>query len=320
MKEGTSSATGLKTNVASTLAYLGVWVSGIVFVLLETKDRVVRFHAMQSIVLFAGLHLLLLVMAILRGFFGAAVWSGSMMPLALTFLVLQNLVVGFSIALWIILMVKTYREERLVLPLVGELAIWALRRVDSSIGDEDYLPGLPAKRERRKGRDEDGFRIADTRAGRVAGSIAAIVWSLFIFIMFNFYPEYVAFYTGAGADGVNQLLRYPILTGELPRVLPVLNATLGITVFGHLVALSVDKYPVRQTVEILTHAMGLVTILMFLKVFPFDFSDLPFGDVVRAIPTIVVVVLVLGAIANGVETIVRLLRLIAYTATHGLDS
>jgi hypothetical protein len=66
--------------------------------------------------------------------------------------------------------------------------------------------------------------------------------------------------------------------------------------------------------------MGLVTILMFLKVFPFDFGDLPFGDVVRAIPTIVVVVLVLGAIANGVETIVRLLRLIAYTATHGLDS
>jgi hypothetical protein len=207
-----------------------------------------------------------------------------------------------------------------VLPLVGELAIWALRRADGSTGDEDYLPGLPAKREHREGRDQDGFRLTDTHAGRVAGSIAAIVWSLFIFIMFNFYPGYVAFYTGAGADGVNQLLRYPILTEELSRVLPVLNAALAITVFGHLVALIVDKYPVRQTVEILTHAMGLVTTLMFLKVFPFDFGDLPFGDAVRAIPTIVVVVLILGAIANGIETLVRLVRLIAYMATRGLDS
>ncbi|MFC2008461.1 DUF4870 domain-containing protein [Chloroflexota bacterium] len=316
MKEGASSATGLKTNVASTLAYLGVWISGIVFVVLETKDRVVRFHAMQSIILFAGLHLLLLAMAVLRAFFGAAVWSGSMMPLELTFLVLQNLLVAFSIALWILLMVKAYQEERLVLPLVGELAVWALHRVDGSARDEDYLPGLRAKRERRRGRDEDGFRVADTHTGRVAGSIAAIVWSLFIFIMFNFFPEYVAFYNGAGSDGVNQLLRYPILTGELPRVLPVLNATLGITVFGHLVALVVDKYPLRETVEILIHAMGLVTALVFLKVFPFNFADLPIGDAVNALPTLAVVVLVIAAIANGIEMLTRLLRLIGYLTSR----
>lgn len=238
-----------------------------------------------------------------------------MMPLELTFLVLQNLVVGFSIALWIILMVKTYREERLVLPLVGEVAIWALRQVDSSIGDEDYLRGLPAKREHRKGRDEDGFRIADTHTGRVAGSIAAIVWSLFVFIMFNFYPEYVAFYSGAGSDGVNQLLRYPILTGELPRVLPVLNATLGITIFGHLVALGVDKYPLRETVEILVHAMGLAVALVFLKVFPFDFADLPLGSVVDALSTFAVVVLVIAAVANGIEALTRLVRLVSYLAS-----
>lgn len=316
MKEGSSSATGLKTNIASTLAYLGVWISGIVFVILETKDRVVRFHAMQSIILFAGLHLLLLVMVVLRGFFGAAVWQGSMMPLELTFLVLQNLLVAFSIALWIILMVKAYRDERLVLPLVGELAVWALQRVEGGAAGQEYLPGLPARREHHRGRDVDGFRMVDTRAGRVAGSIAAIVWSAFIFIMFNFFPEYVAFYTGAGPDGVEQLLRYPILTGELPRVLPVLNATLGITIFGHLVALAIDKYPLRETIEILVHAMGLATALVFLKVFPFYFGDLPLGDAVDAIPTFAVVVLVIAAIANGIETLTRLLRLIGYLTSR----
>jgi len=313
MKQG---ATGLKTNVASTLAYLGVWISGIVFIVIETKDRVVRFHAMQSIILFAGLHLLLIIMAVLRGFFGSALWNGSMMPLELTFLVLQNLLVAFSIALWILLMIKAYREERLVMPLVGELAVWVLQRVEGSTMGGEYLPWLPTRREHRKGRDEDGFRMADTRAGRVAGSIAVIVWSAFLFIMFNLFPEYVAFYTGAGPDGVGQLLRYPILTGELPRVLPILNATLGITVFGHLVALAVDRYPLRETVEILGHAMGLATALVFLKVFPFDFGDLPFGDMVKAIPTFAVVVLVIAAIANGIETITRLVRLIGYMTSR----
>jgi len=313
MKQG---ATGLKTNVASTLAYLGVWISGIVFVVIETKDRVVRFHAMQSIIVFAGLHLLLLLLAVLRGFFGSALWNGSMMPLELTFLVLQNLLVAISIALWILLMIKAYREERLVLPLVGELAVWALQRIDGSTMGGEYLPWLPAKREHRKGRDEDGFHLSDTRAGRVAGSVAAIAWSAFIFIMFNLFPEYVAFYTGAGPDGVNQLLRYPVLTSELPRVLPVLNAALGITIFGHLVALVVDKYPLRETVEILIHVMGLATAVVFLRVFPFDFSQLPFGDVVNAIPTFAVVVLVIAAVANGIEALTRLVRLIDYVTSR----
>ena len=316
MTKESSSATGLRTNVASTLAYLGVWISGIVFVVLETKDRVVRFHAMQSIVLFGGLHLLMLAIVVFRSFFGSPMWSGTMLPLEVILVVVQNLLVVFSIVLWIILMVKSYQEERLVLPLVGDVAVWALLKLDGSATGEDYLPGMRARRERSRSRDESGFRIADTRPARIAGSIAAIVWSLFILIMFNFFPEYVAFYTGAGADGVDQLLRYPILTGELSRVLPVLNATLGITIVGHLVALAVDKYPVRETVEILVHAMGLVTALVFLKVFPFNFSDLPIGDIVNSLPTFAVVVLVITAIANGIEVLTRLLRLIGYLATR----
>ena len=308
------SSTGLKTHVASTLAYLGVWVSGIVFVIIETRDRVVRFHAMQSIILFAGFHVLLLVLAAVRVFFGSPAWGGTMAPLTITFLILQNLVVAFSIALWILMMVKSYREEQLILPLVGELAMWVLQRMNGVAGTGSYLPEYASKKRHKAGRDESGFRLSESHAGRVAASVAAIVWSLFILILFNLYPDYVAYYAASGSDGVDQLLRYPILTGELSGVLPVLNATLALTIVGHIVALVVDRYPVREAVEVLTHVMGMVTALVFLKVFPFYFGDLPFGDIVESIPTFVVVVLVITAVANGIEALTRLVRLVTYAA------
>ena len=65
MENERSSTTGPETHVASTLAYLGVWVSGVVLVLLEAKDRVVRFHAMQSIVVFGAFTVLWIVFGIL---------------------------------------------------------------------------------------------------------------------------------------------------------------------------------------------------------------------------------------------------------------
>jgi uncharacterized membrane protein len=38
-------STGLEENVAGLLCYLFGWVSGLVFLLLETENRFVRFHA-----------------------------------------------------------------------------------------------------------------------------------------------------------------------------------------------------------------------------------------------------------------------------------
>jgi uncharacterized membrane protein len=51
----TKSSTGLDENVASLLAYLFNWVSGLIFFLIEKNSRMVRFHAMQSILLFGAI-------------------------------------------------------------------------------------------------------------------------------------------------------------------------------------------------------------------------------------------------------------------------
>src|SRR5690242_21642620 len=45
------SSTGLDENVAALLSYIFGWVSGLIFFLIEKDSRLVRFHAMQSILL-----------------------------------------------------------------------------------------------------------------------------------------------------------------------------------------------------------------------------------------------------------------------------
>src|SRR5678809_492310 len=43
------SSTGLDENIAALLSYVFGWVSGLIFFLIEKESRLVRFHAMQSI-------------------------------------------------------------------------------------------------------------------------------------------------------------------------------------------------------------------------------------------------------------------------------
>src|SRR6185503_10229815 len=43
------SSTGLDENIAALLSYVFGWVSGLVFFLIEKDSRLVRFHAMQSL-------------------------------------------------------------------------------------------------------------------------------------------------------------------------------------------------------------------------------------------------------------------------------
>lgn len=43
---------GLSENIVAALCYPVGWLSGLFFLLLERKNKFVRFHAMQSVLLF----------------------------------------------------------------------------------------------------------------------------------------------------------------------------------------------------------------------------------------------------------------------------
>ena len=57
-KQTDSSTTSLSPNVAGLLCYLAGWITGIVFLLIEQRNKFVRFHAAQSIIVFGALNII----------------------------------------------------------------------------------------------------------------------------------------------------------------------------------------------------------------------------------------------------------------------
>jgi uncharacterized membrane protein len=97
---------GLEENVAGLLCYVLGWITGLVFFLLETESKFVRFHAMQSIVVFGALT----VAGIVLG------W------IPIIGAVFSSILGLLGVVLWIILMVKAYQGKKYKLPWVGDFA------------------------------------------------------------------------------------------------------------------------------------------------------------------------------------------------------
>ncbi len=105
-------STGLDENIAGLLCYVLGWISGLVFFLIEKENKFVRFHALQSIIVFGTIHLALIIF-----------WSISRIPfIGWVFGVITGLISVLAIVLWILLMIKAYQGEKFKLPWAGNLA------------------------------------------------------------------------------------------------------------------------------------------------------------------------------------------------------
>ena len=98
---------GFDANLAAALSYLVGFVTGIIFLLVEKDNRFVRFHAMQSTLMFIGLVLINVLLNVI--------------PL-LGFLLSVFVLLPVSAALWLLMMFKAYQGEEFKLPLVGQFA------------------------------------------------------------------------------------------------------------------------------------------------------------------------------------------------------
>lgn len=98
-------ALGIDENIEGALCYVLGFVTGIIFLILEKDNKFVKFHAMQSIIIFV---LLFVVIAIL-----------GIIPL---FWVIIPLIWIVELILWLLLMYKAYQKEMFKLPIVGDIA------------------------------------------------------------------------------------------------------------------------------------------------------------------------------------------------------
>ncbi|HLY17708.1 MAG TPA: hypothetical protein VKR61_10825 [Bryobacteraceae bacterium] len=103
------SASGLPENTAAALCYLLGLVTGIIFLVLEpySKNKLIRFHAFQSIFLHVAV---IIVWVVFR----------TILPWSLWF-VITLVDLGFFV-LWIFLLIQTYQGKKIMLPVIGDLA------------------------------------------------------------------------------------------------------------------------------------------------------------------------------------------------------
>jgi len=100
------SSIGIDANIAAALSYVAGFITGIIFFVLERKSKFVKFHAMQSIIVFGALFIIFSILPVL-GIFHAAIY---------------NILRILSLVIWILLIIKAYRGEQYKLPFVGEIA------------------------------------------------------------------------------------------------------------------------------------------------------------------------------------------------------
>jgi len=302
----TGTSTGLSPNTAGLLCYVAGWVSGIIFFVLEQKNRFVRFHAAQSIVAFGTITV-------------AGVVLGLIPVVGDAFSTIIG-IIGFIV--WIIMIVKASNGEWYKLPWAGDVAE---KMVASSgvTGEYSEPPSSEPTAESEAAATtppptaDSGKGIGDKidahfkgRTGKITASAFAIAWSIVLLIFFNFFNQYVAYYHSETVDSITTWTRYPFFTEDINLWLPILTATLIITIIGHIILIILDRYVLREMIHIVINAFSLWTVLTLLTVFPFDFSVIPSTTAAEATYLGVSIFLIFISVGVGIAILVRVIKFI----------
>jgi len=301
-----STSTGLSPNTAGLLCYVGGWISGVVFLVLEQRNRFVRFHAIQSIITFGTITV-------------AGILLGLIPVVGVAFSSIIG-IVGFIA--WIIMIVKASSGEWYRLPWAGDAA----ERIVASSGaaggyaeppSSEPAPESEAAAPTRPSTADLGKRIENkvdahfrSRSGRIVASAFAIAWSIVLLIFFNFFNQYVAYYQSETVGGVTTWTRYPFFTQDVSLWLPILTTTLIIAIVGHIILIVLDRYTLREIIHVVIDAFALWTVATLLSIFPFDFSVIPNPTAVDATYLGVRVFLILLSVGIGIAILVRVIKLI----------
>ncbi|MBN1161171.1 MAG: DUF4870 domain-containing protein [Dehalococcoidales bacterium] len=302
----------LSPNITGVLCYLGIWVTGIIFFILEQKNKWVRFHAAQSIVVFGGLGIAMAILhwiPFLGIFFSVVIW-----------------IVG--IILWILLMSKAYSGERFKLPLAGDIAEMMLgitikipeqpkspSPTTSPPGEPTAAPSPPPPSpppaamdiDEKIGKKMDIF-FKEKRGGRITLSSLAIAWSIILLVVFNFLHQYIAYYT---YDSVSKTWSCEsFFTADIGLWLPILNTTLAVSIVGYIFLIFINNNIIRESIHVIMNGFGLASVITLLVVFPFTFDMIPNSAAVSGTTMGVRIFLVVLAVFFGIALLVKFIKLL----------
>ena len=119
------SSTGLDENIAALLSYIFGWVSGLIFFLIEKDSRLVRFHAMQSLLfnVLVGVVAIALWIVLFVVFMIATQLSNALATLlSLVSVLVWGVFLLAILAGFILCLVKAFQGQYFKLPLIGNFA------------------------------------------------------------------------------------------------------------------------------------------------------------------------------------------------------
>jgi uncharacterized membrane protein len=125
-----------KGNTRGLLCYLGFWVTGIIFLVIEKKDKLIRWHAMQSLVTFGILNIIWgIANTVSWGWVGGMGWGlglGMLGPGIIAGMVIFIIFFVLWWVWWAILMYKTYHNKVYRVPVFAGLADRCLAALDKN--------------------------------------------------------------------------------------------------------------------------------------------------------------------------------------------
>lgn len=115
-----ATSTGMNARTEALLSYLFWWVSGLVFIVIERKNKYVRFHAVQSFLYLGAAAIVIGILKAIASFAGSIFLIGFLLGPLFGFLFFA---VGFiAILSWLYLMLQAFRGKKTKIPYFGDLA------------------------------------------------------------------------------------------------------------------------------------------------------------------------------------------------------
>ena len=112
--ENKATSIGLEQNIAGALCYLFGFITGIIFLLIEKENHFVKYHAIQSIVVWVILFILSIVLSVLP----IIGWA------------IGLLITPLYLVLWGYMMWKAYQNTWFKLSISGDIAEKQLEKLD----------------------------------------------------------------------------------------------------------------------------------------------------------------------------------------------
>ncbi len=115
----------LEENIASMVCYIGTWITGIIFIVMEKENKTVRFHAWQSFLTFLPLTIIAPVIGwigapkvnYVYGAWGLTVDQGIPALMWLSWIIYMMIGV-----LWLIFIIMAVQNKKFKLPIIGDIA------------------------------------------------------------------------------------------------------------------------------------------------------------------------------------------------------